>query len=67
MAIGLKNGRRLEFLACPLILPKVPGGHGITDFDPINSRARNKASRLTGHLVAITLTQGILVHLCPDK
>ena len=30
-------------------------------------RARNKASRLTGHLVAISLTQGLLVHLCPDK
>ena len=29
--------------------------------------ARNKASRSTGHLVAISLTQGLLVHLCPDK
>ena len=31
------------------------------------SSARNKASGLTGHLVAIFLIQGLLVHLCPDK
>ena len=29
--------------------------------------ARNKASGLTGHLVATFLIQGLLVHLCPDK
>ena len=31
------------------------------------SSARNKASGLTRHLVAIFLIQGLLVHLCPDK
>ena len=29
--------------------------------------ARNKASGLTGHLIAIFLIQGLLVHFCPDK
>ena len=31
------------------------------------TRAHNKPSRLTGHLVAIYLTQSLLLHLCPDK
>ena len=39
------------------------GGEGKGD----GGSARNKASRSTGHLVAISLTQGLLVHLCPDK
>ena len=33
---------------------------------PYNS-AHNKASGLTGHLVAIFLTQGLLVHFCLNK
>ena len=35
--------------------------------DVSRGSVRNKASRMTGHLVAISLTQGLLVHLCPDK
>ena len=30
-------------------------------------RAHNKASGLTGYLVAMFLMQGLLVHLWPDK